>query len=69
MINWARKLALIFLLMMILCIVIATTLYADPTGSIRGRVTAEGDETEPVSEINFTPGNPINVQAGVSWEF
>jgi hypothetical protein len=27
------------------------------------------NETEPVSEINFTPGNPINIQAGISWEF
>ena len=26
-------------------------------------------ETEPVSEINFTPGNPVNLQAGISWEF
>ena len=26
-------------------------------------------ETEPVSEINFTPGNPLNLQAGISWEF
>ena len=26
-------------------------------------------ETEPVSEIHFTPGNPRNVQAGVSYQF
>ena len=27
------------------------------------------NEIEPVSELNFTPGNPINFQAGVSFEF
>jgi hypothetical protein len=26
-------------------------------------------EQESVSELHFTPGNPINVQAGISWEF
>jgi len=26
-------------------------------------------ERAPVSEIHFTPGNPINVQAGISLEF
>ncbi|MDE0043585.1 MAG: hypothetical protein OXT74_16215, partial [Candidatus Poribacteria bacterium] len=26
-------------------------------------------EKEPVSEIHFTPGNPMNVQAGVAYEF
>lgn len=27
------------------------------------------DETEPVSEIHFTPGNPRNIQAGISYQF
>ncbi len=27
------------------------------------------NETVPVSEIHFTPGNPLNVQAGISLEF
>ena len=27
------------------------------------------DETQPVSEIHFTPGNPLNLQAGISYEF
>ena len=27
------------------------------------------DEVEPVSEIHFTPGNPINLQAGISYQF
>lgn len=27
------------------------------------------DETEPVSEIHFTPGNPLNLQAGISFQF
>lgn len=27
------------------------------------------NETEPVSEIHFTPGNPRNVQAGISYQF
>ena len=27
------------------------------------------NETEPVSEIHFTPGNPLNLQAGISFQF
>lgn len=27
------------------------------------------NETEPVSEIHFTPGNPFNLQAGISFQF
>ena len=27
------------------------------------------DEAQPVSEIHFTPGNPLNMQAGISYEF
>jgi outer membrane receptor protein involved in Fe transport len=27
------------------------------------------DETESVSEIHFTPGNPLNLQAGISFQF
>lgn len=27
------------------------------------------DEEEPVSEIHFTPGNPLNLQAGISFQF
>lgn len=27
------------------------------------------DEAQPVSEIHFTPGNPLNLQAGISYEF
>ena len=27
------------------------------------------NETEPVSEIHFTPGNPLNIQAGISFQF
>ena len=27
------------------------------------------DETEPVSEIHFTPGNPRNIQAGIRYQF
>ena len=27
------------------------------------------DEAEPVSEIHFTPGNPRNIQAGISYQF
>ena len=27
------------------------------------------DETEPVSEIHFTPGNPRNIQVGISYQF
>jgi len=27
------------------------------------------DETEPVSELHYTPGNPFNVQLGLSFEF
>lgn len=27
------------------------------------------NEPAPVSELNFTPGNPFNVQAGIAWEF
>lgn len=27
------------------------------------------DESEPVSEIHFTPGNPRNIQAGISYRF
>jgi len=27
------------------------------------------DETQPVSEIHFTPGNPLNLQVGISYEF
>jgi outer membrane receptor protein involved in Fe transport len=27
------------------------------------------DETSPVSEIHFTPGNPRNIQAGISYQF
>ncbi len=26
-------------------------------------------KTEPVSEIHFTPGNPLNLQAGISFQF
>jgi hypothetical protein len=26
-------------------------------------------ETSPVSELHFTPGNPFNIQAGISYEF
>ena len=26
-------------------------------------------EPEPVSEIHFTPGNPLNLQAGISFQF
>ena len=28
-----------------------------------------GNETSPVSEIHFTPGNPRNIQAGISYQF
>lgn len=27
------------------------------------------DEAEPVSEIHFTPGNPMNLQAGIAYHF
>jgi hypothetical protein len=27
------------------------------------------NEPAPVSELNYTPGNPFNVQAGIAWEF
>jgi outer membrane receptor protein involved in Fe transport len=27
------------------------------------------DEAEPVSELHYTPGNPLNVQVGISFEF
>ncbi len=27
------------------------------------------DEEEPMSEIHFTPGNPLNLQAGISFQF
>jgi len=27
------------------------------------------NETEPISEIHFTPGNPLNLQAGISFQF
>ncbi|MYG00134.1 TonB-dependent receptor plug domain-containing protein [Candidatus Poribacteria bacterium] len=27
------------------------------------------NETDPVSEIHFTPGNPLNLQAGISFQF
>ena len=27
------------------------------------------DETEPMAEIHFTPGNPLNLQAGISFRF
>ena len=27
------------------------------------------DETEPVSELHYTPGNPNNIQLGLSYEF